>query len=77
MTSFEKLYAIATGPGPVVETARKMIGEDQLALMIAKAAVSETTEKLSPTQVGEVLDISKSTALERIENVGFLKVVNN
>jgi len=75
MTPFEKLYALATGPGPVVERAREMIGEDNLALMLAKYALSETTESLSATRVGEVLDIKRQSADEKISKIGFKEAV--
>jgi hypothetical protein len=67
MTTFERLVAVATGPGPVMEKARALIGEDTLALLIAKTALADTSEKLSATTVAEVLGIARSTADDRID----------
>ena len=75
MTPFEKFYALATGPGPIVERAREMIGKERLALLLAKSALSETTEQLSPTKVGNVLDVDRKWAENKIKNLGFKEIV--
>lgn len=68
MSTFEKLATIASGTGEVWETARAMIGKNELALLLAKAAVDQTTESLSPTRVGKALGITHSGARKKIEN---------
>jgi len=76
MTAFEQFYAIATGPGPVLERTRRMIGEENLALMLAKATISETTIELSPTRVAEEFSITAQAARKKIENTTVPKHVN-
>jgi hypothetical protein len=67
MTTFEKLLSLSTAQGEVAELARKLIGKDQLAILIAKAALANTSTSLSPTRVAETLDISRSAAADRID----------
>jgi hypothetical protein len=74
LTTHEMLWALATGNGPVMEKARAMIGEGELALLLAKATLSGTSERLSSTKVGEVLGLTQSAAHRKIENVGFKKI---
>ena len=45
-----------------------MIGKPELALLLAKEALKNTTEILSPTTVAEVLGISQNGATDKIEN---------
>jgi hypothetical protein len=45
-----------------------MIGKPELALLLAKEALKNTTEVLSPTTVAEVLGISRNGATNKIEN---------
>ncbi|HEV3210092.1 MAG TPA: hypothetical protein VGY91_07480 [Chthoniobacterales bacterium] len=70
MDAFEKLYAIATGPGDVLAKTRAIIGQDQLALALAKLALQGTTMIVSPTEAGKVLEMPKSTAANRIDAIG-------
>src|SRR5690349_8837119 len=66
MSAFERLRAI-----PDEETlnlARAMIGKPELALLLAKEGLKNTTEVLSPTTVAEVLGISRNGATNKIEN---------
>jgi hypothetical protein len=49
--AFEKLYAVATGPGDVLAKTRAIIGQDQLALALAKF----TTMTVSSSEVANVL----------------------
>jgi hypothetical protein len=67
MTTFEKLLSLSTAQGEVPELARNLIGKDQLALLIAKAALANTSASLSPTRVAKALELSRSAALDRID----------
>ena len=69
MQSIEVLLTIAAGAGPVFEKVRKMIGEDELAILIAKAALADTSAKLSPTKVSEAIGIHRTTAQDKIDNL--------
>ena len=68
VTAFERLSAIASGQGEVWEKARRMIGEGELALLLVKAALDGTSMNLSPTKVGEVLNIQPRSARDKIDN---------
>ena len=68
MSALEKLYQAATTPGDVYDMVREIIGKQDLAIMIAVATVSGTTESISPTRVHEVTGLSKSAAADRIKN---------
>jgi hypothetical protein len=45
-----------------------MIGKPELALLLAKEALKNTTEVLSPDTVAEVLGLSRTGATNKIEN---------
>jgi ABC-type ATPase involved in cell division len=66
MSAFERLLAIADEE--TLDLARAMIGKPELALLLAKEALKNTTEVLSPTIVAEVLGISRTGATNKIEN---------
>ena len=66
MSAFERLLAIADEE--TLDLARAMIGKPELALLLAKEALKNTTEILSPTTVAEVLGISQNGATDKIEN---------
>jgi hypothetical protein len=66
MSGFERLLAIADEE--TLDLARAMIGKPELALLLAKEALKNTTEVLSPTAVAEVLGISRNGATNKIEN---------
>src|ERR1700737_544571 len=66
MSAFERLLAIADEE--TLDLARAMIGKPELALLLAKEALKNTTEVLSPTIVAEVLGISRNGATNKIEN---------
>lgn len=68
MTVFEKLAWIATAPGEVGEQARAMIGIGELALLLAKDALSGTSIALSPTKVSEVLEMTREGAAKKVQN---------
>lgn len=68
MKSIEILLTIAGGVGSVFDKVRAMIGEEELAILIAKSALSETSLKLSPTRVSKVIDISSKGAKDKIDN---------
>jgi hypothetical protein len=66
MSAFERLLAIADEE--TLDLARAMIGKPELALLLAKEALKNTTEVLSPAAVAEVLGISRNGATNKIEN---------
>ena len=53
---------------PLPDFVAPMIGKPELALLLAKEALNNTTEVLSPTTVAEVLGISRNGATNKIEN---------
>jgi hypothetical protein len=66
MSAFERFLAIADEE--TLDLARAMIGKPELALLLAKEALKNTTEVLSPITVAEVLGISKNGATNKIDN---------
>jgi hypothetical protein len=66
MSAFERLLAISDEE--TLDLARAMIGKPELALLLAKEALKNTTEVLSPAAVAEVLGISRNGATNKIEN---------
>src|SRR5260221_1391645 len=66
VSAFERLLAIAEEE--TLDLARAMIGKPGLALLLAKEALRNTTEVLSPTTVAEVLGISRNGAPNKIAN---------
>jgi hypothetical protein len=68
MSTFERLLAIASGQGEVFDLARSMIGKQELALLLAKEALKNTTEVLSPTTLAKILNVPPGGASEKIEN---------
>jgi hypothetical protein len=68
VTPFEKLLAIASGESEVLELARDMIGKKELALLLAKAALHDTSQSLSPTRVANAMGIAARSASDRIQN---------
>lgn len=68
-STFEMLAAIASSQGEVWEQARAMIGTGELALLLVKAALKDTTESPSATQVARVLGMSESGAWKKIQNI--------
>jgi hypothetical protein len=75
VTPFERLYALATGPGDVCAKARGIIGTKTLALALVKFAFEGTSLEISPTDASNVLDMDRSTASRRIDSIG-LKEAN-
>ena len=66
------LAKIADGQGPAWDHARAMIGgAETLGLLLAKAALANTTESLCVLSVAKALDMSESGARKKIENLGF------
>jgi len=57
MSAFERLLPIADEE--TLDLARAMIGKPELALLLAKEALKNTTEILSPTTVAKVLNFPK------------------
>jgi hypothetical protein len=68
ISTVEILFAIASGQGAVFDKARAMIGEDEIALLLAKTALAGTSLSLSPTRVANVLKISRDGARKKTEN---------
>jgi hypothetical protein len=66
MSAFERLLAIADEE--TLNLARAMIGKPELALLLAKEALKNTTEVLSPTTVAKVLNMTPLGASNMIEN---------
>jgi hypothetical protein len=64
----ELLVQIATGQGEVMDMVREMIGSGQLALLIATAAVKETTASLDSEVVSKIFGITERGAFKKIEN---------
>jgi len=71
MSVFERLLAIADEE--TLDLARAMIGKPELALLLAKEALKNTTQVLSPTAIAEVLGISRNGATNKIENCAISK----
>jgi hypothetical protein len=66
MSAFERLLAIADEE--TLDLVRSMIGKQELALLLAKEAIKNTTEILSPTTVAKVLNLTPGGASDMIEN---------
>jgi hypothetical protein len=66
MSAFERLLAIADEE--TLDLAREMIGKPELALLLAKEALKNTTEVLSPATVAKIMGISQKGATNQIEN---------
>jgi len=60
MSVFERLLTIADEG--TLDLARAMIGKPELALLLAKEALKNTTEVLSPTTVAIVLNMTSRDA---------------
>jgi hypothetical protein len=68
LSTVDALLRVAEGQGPVFDLARQMIGIEELALLISKAALKHTSLKLSRVKVARALKMSDSGARNRIEN---------
>src|SRR5260221_11997146 len=66
MSAFERLLAIADEE--TLDLARAMIGKPELALLLAKEALKNTTQSLSPTTVAKALNTTARVAPNMIEN---------
>jgi hypothetical protein len=73
MTPFEKLLLIADEE--VLIKVRDIIGKDELALMIVKSALEESSIDISATDASKVLKMPLSTVKDRISKIGFKKSV--
>jgi hypothetical protein len=71
MSVFERLLAIADEG--TLDLARAMIGKPELALLLAKEALKNTTEVLSPTSVAIVLNMISQDALDKTEELRHLR----
>jgi hypothetical protein len=71
MTPLEKLLAVADEETLIV--VRKIIGKDQLALMIVKAILADTSFEVSATEASKILKMPLSTVKDRISKIGFRK----
>jgi hypothetical protein len=74
MTTFARWLALASGQGEVFDLAREMIGTRELALLLAKAAVKNTTaEELSPTKVARATGLTDRGARNKIFNAAVME----
>src|SRR5260221_4722230 len=71
MSVFERLLTIADEG--TLDLARAMIGKPELALLLAKEALKNTTEVLSPTTVAIVLNMTTRDALDKTEELRHLR----
>jgi hypothetical protein len=69
MSNFEKLATIASGNGKAFDLARQYIGIEQLALLMANAAISETSGKLDVAEIAKAFNITERVALEKSKNI--------
>jgi hypothetical protein len=67
VTVLEQLLSLADPE--TIAMARNIIGREQLALMIAKAALEGTTAKVAPQQAANVLEMPQSTVSGRIDRI--------
>ena len=67
MTPLELLIAVAEGKGAATKKAVQLIGEERLAILIAKGILSFTSHELSATHVAEILKVNRTTAADRID----------
>jgi hypothetical protein len=65
---FEKLYLIASGTTEPLKMAALMIGHEELALLLANAAVKDTSLRLRPCNISAVTGLSRSGAQKKSEN---------
>jgi hypothetical protein len=71
MTPLEELLAIADEETLIL--VRNMIGKKQLALLIAKAALADTTIDVSPKAAANVLEMPLSTVKDHLDRIAFKK----
>jgi hypothetical protein len=69
MSNFEKLATIASGNGKAFDLARQYIGIEQLALLIANAAISQTSGELDVAAIAKAFNITEKAALEKTKNI--------
>jgi len=74
MSPLEQLLAIADAETIVL--ARNLIGRDQLAILIAKAALDGTTIKIRPGEAANVLEMPKVHRGRGYRSNGFQKAFN-
>lgn len=74
MSTFEKLTWIAEAQCETAELARQMIGMKELAIMISKDALSETSLSLSPTKAARAINMSDTGAKNKIDNLAIKEV---
>jgi hypothetical protein len=68
MDTFEKLMAIAEGQGEICRLVRRLIGKSELTLLLANAALTDTSVKLSHSKVATILGMTENVARSKIEN---------
>jgi hypothetical protein len=71
MTPLEKLLAVADEETLIA--VRRIIGKEQLALMIVKAILADTSFEVSATEASKVLKMPLSTAKDKIKKIAFRK----
>jgi hypothetical protein len=67
MTPFERIHTLVISEHPACKAACQLIGENQLAILLAKTAIEGTTAKLSPTVGAKVFNTDRRT-LQRFES---------
>jgi hypothetical protein len=69
MSNFEKLATIASGNGKAFDLARQYIGIEQLALLMANDAISQTSAELDVAAIAKAFNLNERTALEKSKNI--------
>jgi hypothetical protein len=71
MSVFERLLAIADEG--TLDLAHAMIGKPELAMLLAKEALKNTHEVLSPTTVAIILNMTSRDAFDKTEELRYLR----
>jgi len=64
MNGFEKLLALADEQ--MLEMARKLIGQKELAFLLAQAAISQTASYIKSKSVADLFGINEDSARKRL-----------
>jgi hypothetical protein len=73
MQTLEALLALADAT--TLDMVRDLIGRENLALLIAKSVLSQTSESLRPAKVANLFEITPRAASDRIANAAVREVV--
>jgi len=74
MNNFEKLLALADEQ--TLEIARKLIGQEELAFLLAQAAVSQTVLRIKSKSVADLFGINEDSARKRLKYNRDLSIKN-